>query len=119
MSIISRSEAIKSGDYVQLGAVTEFKHCAEIGKIFRAKDKLAHLSQWGPEWGFLKSEDSLIFIDNHDNQRGHGAGGEDILTYKTPKQYKIAIAFMLAYPYGITRIMSSYYINTTDQGTNH
>lgn len=56
----------------------------------------------------LKSQSSLVFIDNHDNQRGHGAGGKDILTFRTPTLYKMATAYMLAWPYGVARIMSSY-----------
>jgi len=51
---------------------------------------------------------ALVFIDNHDNQRGHGAGGADILTFRTARAYKMATAFNLAHPYGIARIMSSY-----------
>ena len=43
----------------------------------------------GQPWGFLSDGDALVFVDNHDNQRGHGAGGADILTYKTSKLYKV------------------------------
>lgn len=31
---------------------------------------------------------ALAFIDNHDNQRGHGGGG-DLLTFREPKLYKV------------------------------
>ncbi|KAK4876349.1 hypothetical protein RN001_012771 [Aquatica leii] len=109
-------EAISKYQYTDLGAVTEFKHSAEIGRLFRGFDKLAFLESWGAEWGFLPSDDALVFIDNHDNQRGHGAGGSNVLTFKTPKQYKMATAFMLAHPFGITRIMSSFGFEETDQG---
>ena len=82
----------------------------------------------------LASGNALVFIDNHDNQRGHGAGGDMILTFRVPKLYKVrfnilpitnihyaisstfycvirqmAVAYMLAWPYGFTRVMSSYY----------
>jgi alpha-amylase len=56
----------------------------------------------------LKSQKALVFIDNHDNQRGHGGGGSDILTFRTSTLYKMATAYMLAWPYGVTQIMSSY-----------
>ncbi len=56
----------------------------------------------------LKSPKALVFIDNHDNQRGHGGGGSDILTFRTSTLYKMATAYMLAWPYGVTQIMSSY-----------
>ena len=100
-----------------MGAVTEFRFSAEIGRVFRGNDRLAYLQNWGPDWGFIpNSEDAFVFVDNHDNQRGHGAGGDNILTYKQPKQYKMAVAFMLAHPYGTTRVMSSFAFDDTDIG---
>lgn len=68
---------------------------------------MAYLKNFGEGWGFITGGDSLAFIDNHDNQRGHGGGGE-ILTYKSSRQYKIANAFMMAWPYAFVQIMSSY-----------
>lgn len=109
-------EGINKYEYNFIGAVTEFKFSAEIGKCFRGKVPLADMKNWGEEWGFLPSKDALVFVDNHDNQRGHGAGGEDILTYKQAKEYKMAVAFMLAHPYGIPRVMSSFAFSNSDQG---
>ncbi|XP_016370891.1 alpha-amylase 1-like [Sinocyclocheilus rhinocerous] len=63
---------------------------------------------WGEGWGFMSSDKSLVFVDNHDNQRGHGAGGASIVTFWDARLYKMAVAFMLAHPYGFTRVMSSY-----------
>jgi len=31
-----------------------------------------------------------------------------VLTHSDPKKYKMASAFMLAHPYGFTRVMSSF-----------
>ncbi|XP_055587960.1 alpha-amylase 1-like [Uranotaenia lowii] len=109
-------EAVSKNEYTELGTVTEFRFSAEIGKAFRGRNQLKWLRNWGPEWGFLPSSLALVFVDNHDNQRGHGAGGADILTYKDPKSYKMAIAFMLAHPYGIPRVMSSFAFENSDQG---
>ncbi|XP_061389344.1 alpha-amylase 1-like [Musca vetustissima] len=109
-------EAISKYEYTDLGAVTEFRHSDSIGKVFRGKDQMRWLVNWGTAWGFMPSDRSLVFVDNHDNQRGHGAGGADILNYKTSKQYKMANAFMLAHPFGITRVMSSFAFDNTDQG---
>ncbi|XP_059224390.1 alpha-amylase A-like [Stomoxys calcitrans] len=109
-------EAISKYEYTDLGTVTEFSHSNSIGKVFRGKDQMRWLSNWGTAWGFMPSDRSLIFVDNHDNQRGHGAGGADILTYKQARQYKMATAFMLAHPFGITRVMSSFAFDNTDQG---
>jgi alpha-amylase len=109
-------EAISASEYFFLGAVTEFKYSAEIGRVFRGYDQLTYLSNWGTGWGFMPDRYALVFVDNHDNQRGHGAGGDNILTYKNSKQYKMATAFMLAHPYGSTRIMSSFAFTNTDAG---
>lgn len=62
----------------------------------------------GEGWEMYPDGNAFVFIDNHDNQRGHGAGGENILTYRVSRLYKMAVGFMLAHPYGITRVMSSY-----------
>ncbi|EDS43918.1 alpha-amylase B [Culex quinquefasciatus] len=109
-------EAISRDEYTHLGTVTEFRFSAQIGRVFRGYDRLSHLTNWGEGWGFLPSHLALVFVDNHDNQRGHGAGGSDVLTHKIPKNYKMASAFMLAHPYGIPRIMSSFFFNDGDQG---
>ena len=48
--------------------------------------------------------DAFVFVDNHDNQRGHGAGS-DVLTYNEPREYQIAQAITLGWDYGYPRIM--------------
>ncbi len=68
---------------------------------------MSFLKNFGTGWGMIPDGDSLAFVDNHDNQRGHGAGGE-ILTYRKSRSYKIANAFMMAWPYAFVQIMSSY-----------
>jgi len=109
-------EAIQKTEYTHLGTVTEFRFSAEIGKAFRGGNQLRYLRNFGPEWGFLASNLALTFVDNHDNQRGHGGGGADVLTYKEAKQYKMATAFHLAFGFGIPRIMSSFTFSNGDQG---
>ncbi|XP_031439751.1 alpha-amylase-like isoform X5 [Clupea harengus] len=103
-------EPIKASEYSRLGHVTEFKYGAKLGSVIRRwnGDKLADLKTWGESWGLMPSDQALVFVDNHDNQRGHGAGGASILTFWEPRMYKMAVAFMLAHPYGVTRLMSSY-----------
>ncbi|CAD7088909.1 unnamed protein product [Hermetia illucens] len=104
-------DAISKYEYTEFGAVTEFLFSENIGRAFRGGSSLKWLTNWGPEWGFLPSDQGLVFVDNHDNQRD----GDQVLTYKTPKEYKMAIAFMLAHPYGITRIISSFDFGDRDQ----
>jgi alpha-amylase len=101
-------ESIKGEEYFDIGTVTEFKYGKFLGEMFRGKNQLKWLVNWGEGWGMYPGTHALVFIDNHDNQRGHGAGGADILTFRTAKLYKMATAFELAHPYGITRIISSY-----------
>lgn len=38
--------------------------------------------------GLMPDGNALVFIDNHDNQRGHGGGG-DLLTFRESKLYKV------------------------------
>ncbi|XP_033100291.1 pancreatic alpha-amylase-like [Anneissia japonica] len=108
-------EAIKATDYTGLGRVTEFNYGLKLGDCFVGEDKLKYLSNFGEAWGLMNDGSALVFIDNHDNQRGHGGGGH-VLTHESPKSYKLANAFMLAWPYGFPRIMSSYFFSGTDEG---
>ncbi|CAM4592374.1 unnamed protein product [Lepidochelys olivacea] len=103
-------EPIKSSDYFGTGRVTEFKYGAKLGTVIRKwnGEKMAYLKNWGEGWGFMPSDRALVFVDNHDTQRGHGAGGASVLTFWDSRLYKMALGFMLAHPYGFTRVMSSY-----------
>ena len=99
-------EAISANEYFGNGLVTEFKYSVEIGNTFR-NGKLAWLSNFGEGWGFMPSSKAVVFIDNHDNQRGHGGGG-NVITFEDGRLYDLANVFMLAYPYGYPKVMSSY-----------
>ncbi|XP_074954371.1 pancreatic alpha-amylase isoform X3 [Phalacrocorax aristotelis] len=114
-------EPIKGSDYFGNGRVTEFKYGAKLGTVIRKwnGEKMAYLRNWGEGWGFVPSDRALVFVDNHDNQRGHGAGGASILTFWDARPYKMAVGFMLAHPYGFARVMSSfrwprYFVNGRD-----
>ncbi|XP_022105490.1 alpha-amylase 1-like [Acanthaster planci] len=109
-------EPITAGEYTAYGRVTEFKYGLRLGEAMRGYNKLTYFSNFGEAWGMLADTSALVFVDNHDNQRGHGGGG-NIITFENPRLYKMANAFMLAFPYGITRVMSSFYFNhDTDAG---
>lgn len=110
---------IHSNEYTGLGVVTEFKWCLLIGEIFGGQKEasdLQTLTKGGSSGTLMPSAQALVFVDNHDNQRGHGAGGDTILTYKRKSHYVQAVAFTLATDYGIPRIMSSFNFNNSDQG---
>lgn len=106
---VNTGEPVTRWQYRHLGRVTEFLYGAKLGAVLKKShgEKLMYLRLFGEAWGFLPSNDALVFIDNHDNQRGHGSAG-DVLTFFEPRLYKMANAFMLAWPYGLPRVMSSY-----------
>ncbi len=107
-------EPITAGEYFQNGDVTEFKYSVNLSNVFYS-GQLASLSQFGTTWGFMSSDKAVVFVDNHDNQRGHGGGGH-IITYKDGTLYDLTNVFMLAWPYGYPKIMSSYAFDNSDQG---
>ncbi|KAK0060763.1 alpha-amylase [Biomphalaria pfeifferi] len=103
-------EPIKAEEYFATGRVTNFKFGLELARVFRRQNAMKWLSNFGVGWGMWSSEKVVNFIDNHDNQRGHGGGG-GVLTHWEPRPYKLATAFMLAHPYGMPRVMSSFEYN--------
>lgn len=107
-------EAVSSKEYTRFGRVTEFRYSAGLGEKF-SKGRIADLLNFGAPWGFVDSANAFVFTDNHDNQRGHGAGG-NVLTHKNPELYELGNVFMLAWPYGLPKIMSSYKFSNGDQG---
>jgi alpha-amylase len=102
-------EPIKNTDYTWMARVSEFRYGKFLSEVVRKSSgqKLRYLNNFGTGWGMIPDGDAQIMIDNHDNQRGHGGAG-DILTFFESRLYKIATAFMLAWPYGYPVIMSSY-----------
>ena len=108
-------EAVGAPEYFGNGLVTEFKYSVEIGNVFR-QGNLAWLSNFGEAWGLMPSYLAVVFVDNHDNQRGHGGGG-NVITFEDGRLYDLANVFMLTYPYGYPKVMSSYeYFGNTDAG---
>lgn len=108
-------EAVGASEYLSTGLVTEFKYSTELGNTFR-NGSLAWLSNFGEGWGFMPSSSAVVFVDNHDNQRGHGGAG-NVITFEDGRLYDLANVFMLAYPYGYPKVMSSYdFHGDTDAG---
>uniref|UniRef100_A0A336LMX9 Alpha-amylase n=1 Tax=Culicoides sonorensis TaxID=179676 RepID=A0A336LMX9_CULSO len=105
-------DVIKRQEYQGFGPVTDFIFSRELSRAFSGGNNLKWLKTFGPEWGLLESKYSFCFVDNHDNQRDDGG----ILTFKRPKQYKMAQAFALAHPHGHRRIMSSFNFNDREEG---
>jgi pullulanase/glycogen debranching enzyme len=106
----NQSERIRDSEYTPAGDVIEFEYgMTVIGAKFNCGGHLSDL-QNVPEYNnLLPSRFAVVFTDNHDNQRGHGAGGPCIVDHRDGQLYNLANIFMLAYPYGYPMITSSYY----------
>ncbi|KAJ6223217.1 hypothetical protein RDWZM_001762 [Blomia tropicalis] len=106
--IYSNNNAISISDYTKLGRSIEFHYYHELCNVIRGNNKLKWLHNFGQPWGMVPNDDALIMVDSHDLQRGHtGQLGLNI-NYFESRLLKVATAFMLAWPYGIPRVMSSY-----------
>ncbi len=107
-------EPIQPGQYTYISDVTEFNFERTIGHYFKGRGPLADLVNIGTWGGWLNSNDAVVFVANHDDQRQNTYGtlthmdGEDL--------YDLGHVFMLAYPYGYPKVMSSYYFSNHDQG---
>lgn len=110
-------EAVQPGQYFglddNLASVTEFAYGQQIFGKFAGGGRLADLRTFGESWGLMPSNRGVAFIDNHDTQRGHAGGGNNVVTYHNGPTYDLANVFMLAWPYGYPVVMSSYAFNTS------
>lgn len=108
------NEPIKGEEYAPNGHVSEFRYGMALFHAFTGPD-LAGVKLLGSQAGWIEPEQAVVFVDNHDVQRGH-AGGDDILTHRQWADYRLANIFMLAWPYGYPMVMSSYRFSDSDQG---
>lgn len=98
-------QPVSANEYTYIADVTEFKYSQQIGQTFNTGN-LAWLNNFGEAWGFLPGEAAVVFVDNHDNQRGHGMAAE--VTHRSGTLYDLTNVYMLAWPYGYPKVMSSY-----------
>jgi len=106
-------EAVQMPPYYTNGPVLEFGFAMTVVPKFRAAGMLRDdLAKVGEAWGLSPSEDAIVFLDDHDTQRN----GEAPLTYRSGRAYDLASVFMLAYPYGYPKVMSSYAFDDPQQG---
>src|SRR5690606_18107816 len=66
---------------------------------------------FGEEFGYLASDDAIVFVDNHDTERN----GET-LSQADGDAYLLANVFLLAQPYGAPVLYSGYAFESTDAG---
>jgi alpha-amylase len=104
--------AVRASDYIETGQVTEFLYSTRLGDIFHTGN-LAWLADFGEVWGMLPSEHALVFLDNHDSQRWEDS---TVLTHKKDLLYYMGNIFMLAWPYGQPKVMSSFRFEDKEAG---
>lgn len=116
------NEPVQPTQYTAYGNVTEFAYGVKVAGKFRDPGQtLSQLKTFpghpgSTDWGLLSSPNAVAFLDNHDNQRGHGSGAwqcdgriANILAFHYDgRLYNLANVFMLAWPYGYPKAMSSY-----------
>ena len=111
-------EAVRGRDYFGLGYssggaadVTEFRYRGIGDKFLNlGSQRVADLNPNGPAgrqfsataWGMIPSDKAVVFVENHDTQRGDG------ISYREGALYRLANVFMLAHPYGYPVVMSSF-----------
>lgn len=107
-------EPVQPGQYTFVGDVTEFNFTNTMGHYFKLRSPLREISNIGSWGGWLNSDDAIVFVANHDNQRQNT---NNTITHKDGNNANnVAHVFMLGWPYGYPKIMSSYDWNDHDQG---
>ena len=104
------STVVDRAAYARIGPLTEFQYETRVAEAFGHGD-LVKVRDLGGVDGMMPSDDAVVFVDNHDSQRG-----DHVLTYKDGQRYVLANIFMLAHPYGYPKVMSSFAFDQRDQG---
>jgi len=108
--IRGQSEPIQPEQYLDNGHVWEFT-VARTLKSMVESGRLNPDVVFGPEGGSVPGERAISFVDNHDTERN----GES-LSYADGEAYAIALAFLLAHPYGTPQLTSGYAFVGRDAG---
>jgi alpha-amylase len=104
-------EAVRARDYFGLGygsggaaEITEFRYRGAAEKFAgTGGQRPADLAGFSESaWGLLPSDKAVVFLENHDTQRGGGLRSAD------GDVYRLAHVWMLAQPYGYPKVMSGY-----------
>jgi alpha-amylase len=111
-------EPIRADEYLANGLVTEFEYGHRVAAALRygGLSTLRELELGAGD--LLPSERALVFIDTHRTQRAQPGTRVDgaILSWRDGALYELANIFMLAWPFGTPRIMSSYAFADVDAG---
>ena len=108
-------EPVTPEQYTWIGDVTEFKFTRTMGYYFKQRGPLKDISNIARNWrDWLPSSDAVTFVANHDNQRQKP---DSTVTHKDgDNRNNMAHVFLLGWPYGYPKVMSSYDWNSEPQG---
>jgi alpha-amylase len=103
-------EPIQPEDYVDNGLVFEFGWGRDlVGALQGAMGVGLDLAS--EEGGLLPSDSAVIFVDNHDTERG-----DSTLSYRDGELYQLGNVLMLASAYGSPVVYSGYAFSDRDAG---
>jgi alpha-amylase len=107
-------EGVGRADYYGLGFasggaadITEFRFRG-IGERFAGTggQRISNLREFSiGGWNLMPADKAVVFIENHDTQRGPGIG------YREGDAFRLANVWMLAQPYGYPTVLSGYAFN--------
>lgn len=103
-------EAVQPEEYTGIGQVFEFQYARELGPQLKA-GVLLDPADTDPRPDQVASKDAVVFIDNHDTERGDAS-----VTYRDGSLYLMANALMLADDYGTPVVYSGYAFSDPDAG---
>lgn len=96
---------VKPSMYLDVGQIEYFGYSKLITNGIANASNLGLLVGIDEKFAY-PSHDVVVFLDNHDTQRD----GVAKMTYRNSSLYVMANVFMLAWPYGYPKVMSSFYI---------
>ncbi|XP_033636904.1 alpha-amylase-like [Asterias rubens] len=103
---------VKPSEYFSTGRVTEFAYGRAVSESFRGTIKtIASLENLQVDFNLMPSTSAFVFVDSPLLQRSSSSS-----SFREPGLSTMANAFMLAYPYGLTRVMSSYEFTEASDG---
>lgn len=103
-------EPVTPEQYVGNGLVDEFGWGKDVQGLVQGGALGLYLDM-GESWGYLPSDDAVIFVDNHDTERNGST-----LSYADGADYLLGNVLLLASPYGTPEVHSGYAFDDRDTG---
>ncbi len=108
-------QPVRPAEYRATGTLVEARYGPELSRIMRS-GSLQLLADLGRPLG-IEGVDleppatAMTYVDSHDSQRDGST-----LSYRDGATYLLAVAFLLAHPYGTPMVLSGYAFDTFDDG---